>query len=151
MLLGWYFQYLRYFWCSVHIKSLESVYSALICARIMYLTLEHRQNNKRVNNTYVESNLEEGICMGFFSWKLLSIKDFVFFLNKRSTLQLLNAEIIYRVFYSHCGLYSQLPHSAMTTQHWSYLPMYRTLGSQMWMMLNMKLTLQASKSLSILL
>lgn len=151
MLVGWFFQYIRYFWCSVHIKSLESVYSAVICARIRYLTPEHCQNNKRVNIIYVESNLEEGMFMGFFSWKLLSIKDFLFFLNKSSTLQLLNAEIIYRVFYSHCGLYSQLPDSAMTTRHWSYLPMYRTLGSQMWMMPNMMLTLKASKSLPILL
>lgn len=70
MLLGWYLQDLtqdlRFFLCFVHIKSLESVYSAVICARKRDLVLEHLQNSNRTNIVYVEFNLEQRISMGFF-------------------------------------------------------------------------------------
>lgn len=71
--------------------------------------------------------------------KITLYKAFYFFLRKASTLQLLKLKFIYTGFlFTLCGLYALSPNSAMAAQHRSYLVVYRTLGSQVWVIPNTK-------------
>lgn len=82
-------------------KKLQIVYSAVICARIKDLVPEHTQNSNTTNVVYVEFNLEQEISMIFFMTITLHKGFSLLSWKKRSTLRPLNAELIYRAFYSY--------------------------------------------------